>query len=99
MTARSAEGAGHNLFLAVKGGHNRKHHNHKDVGNFLVYNEGKPVLIGVGAGTYTAKNSSPQRYDIWTMQSAYHNLPTLDSVMQGYGGEYAARVIEYAVDD
>ena len=44
--------------------------------------------------TYTQKTFSPQRYEIWTMQSAWHNLPTFDGVMQEAGAQYAASDVE-----
>ena len=43
--------------------------------------------------SYTKKTFSPQRYEIWTMQSAWHNLPTFDGVQQLPGAEYAAREV------
>ena len=52
-----------------------------------------------GSETYTAKTFSAQRYDIWTMQSAYHNCPTIDGVMQAAGREYAASDVSYEADD
>jgi hypothetical protein len=98
MTARSKEGSPEGLFLAAKGGHNNESHNHNDVGNFVVYIHGKPVLIDTGVEPYTAQNSGPRRYEIWTMQSAHHNLPTVDGVMQQAGAERAARDVAYAAD-
>jgi len=77
--------------LAVKGGHNGESHNHNDVGSVTLYKDGRPFLIDVGVETYTAKTFSPKRYDIWTMQSAFHNLPTFGEVMQSDGQEFAAR--------
>jgi hypothetical protein len=85
--------------LAAQGGHNGKSHNHNDVGNFLVYADGVPAIIDVGVETYTAKTFSPQRYDIWTMQSAYHNCPTIDGVMQSAGREFAATEVNYQADN
>lgn len=99
MTARSVPNSNEGLYLAVKGGHNREHHNHNDVGNFIVYTNGLPAIIDVGAGTYTAKNSGPDRYDIWNMHSGYHNLPTINAIRQGYGEEFAARVLDYKTND
>ena len=99
MTARSIEGSSEGLYLAVKGGHNREHHNHNDVGNFIIYTDGLPAIIDAGVGTYTRQNSGPNRYDIWTMKSGYHNLPTLNSIHQGYGREFAADVISQSSDD
>ena len=99
MAARSKEGSAEGLYLAAKGGHNNESHNHNDVGNFIVYYNGQPVLIDAGVGTYTRKTFSDQRYEIWTMQSAYHNLPTINGVMQHEGREFAARDVRYHADD
>jgi hypothetical protein len=77
--------------LAVKGGNNGESHNHNDVGSVTLYKHGRPFLIDVGVETYTAKTFSPQRYDIWTMQSAFHTLPSFGGVMQRDGAAFAAR--------
>ncbi|MCO5732338.1 heparinase II/III family protein [Rhizobium sp. SSA_523] len=77
--------------VAVKGGNNGESHNHNDVGSLTVYKNGRPLLIDVGVETYTAKTFSPRRYDIWTMQSAYHNVPSFGEVMQADGEAFAAR--------
>ncbi len=88
MTAREP-------FVAFKGGHNGESHNHNDVGSFIVYAEGEPLLIDPGVGEYTSKTFSKQRYDIWTMQSDYHNLPNINGCSQRDGKQYAARVVNY----
>jgi len=98
MTARSKAGSREGLYLAAKGGHNAESHNHNDVGNFIVYADGEPVLVDVGVETYTAKTFSDRRYEIWTMQSAFHNLPTIGGVMQREGRAFAARDVRYAAD-
>ncbi len=95
MAARSVEGSIHGLYVAAKGGHNAESHNHNDVGNFIVYADGIPAIIDVGVETYTAKTFSDQRYEIWTMQSAFHNLPTINGIMQKNGREYEAKGIRY----
>lgn len=94
LTARSKE-----YFLAVKGGHNNESHNHNDIGNFIVYYDGYPVLIDVGVETYTKKTFSNHRYEIWTMQSSYHNLPEINGVAQRNGEEYRATDVRYSNDD
>ena len=81
--------------LAVKGGDNDDSHNHNDVGSFNIYKDGKPLFIDVGVESYTKKTFSPQRYEIWTMQSQYHNLPVFDGIMQKDGPEYAAGDVNY----
>ncbi len=99
MAARVREGSADGLYLAAQGGHNAESHNHNDVGNFLVYADGQPAIVDVGVETYSAKTFSPQRYEIWTMQSAFHNLPTIDGVMQSAGRQFAATNVEYRADD
>lgn len=78
------------LFLAAKAGDNADSHNHNDVGSFTVYKDGQPLLIDVGVETYCKKTFSPQRYEIWTMQSSYHNLPQINGCMQQPGEAYRA---------
>ena len=95
MAARSAEGSAAGLYVAAFGGHNAQSHNHNDVGNFIVYADGKPVLVDVGVETYTAKTFGARRYEIWTMQSAYHNLPTINGVMQKDGAAFRARDVRH----
>ncbi|MEN6608364.1 MAG: heparinase II/III family protein, partial [Bryobacteraceae bacterium] len=98
MAARAKEGSVEGLYIAAQGGHNDESHNHNDVGNFVVYSDGKPVVIDVGVETYTARTFSPDRYKIWTMQSAYHNLPTIDGIMQNAGRKFEARDVSHRAD-
>jgi hypothetical protein len=84
--------------LAVKAGDNGDSHNHNDTGSVTLYKDGRPVLIDVGVESYTRKTFSPRRYEIWTMQSAWHNLPTFDGVMQEAGAAFAARDVTVAFE-
>ncbi|WP_035776070.1 heparinase II/III domain-containing protein [Butyrivibrio sp. VCB2001] len=61
---------------AAKAGDNADSHNHNDVGSFTIYKKGKPLIIDLGVGTYTRETFSDRRYEIWTMQSQFHNVPT-----------------------
>lgn len=76
--------------LAVKAGGNGDNHNHNDTGSLTLYKNGRPLLVDIGVESYTQKTFSPQRYEIWTMQSGYHNLPTLDGLDQQDGAQYHA---------
>ena len=98
-TARRRAGSTEGFYFAALGGHNAESHNHNDVGNFVVYLDGNPVLIDVGVENYTAKTFSALRYEIWTMQSAFHNLPTINGVMQAAGRQYEARDVGFHADD
>jgi Heparinase II/III-like protein len=76
--------------LAVKAGDNNDSHNHNDTGSFTIYKNRKPFLIDVGVESYSKKTFSNRRYEIWTMQSSYHNLPEIDHTMQMDGANYRA---------
>ena len=95
MAARSEDGSSDGLYLAAKGGHNDESHNHNDIGNFIVYKNGRPMIIDVGVETYSRKTFSKERYTIWTMQSPYHNLPTVNGVMQKEGRNFQARDVSH----
>ncbi|MBQ8606008.1 MAG: heparinase II/III family protein [Clostridia bacterium] len=82
------------FYLAAKGGHNKENHNHNDVGSFITFCENNPVLVDAGVGTYTKFTFSSRRYEIPAMQSAYHNLPLVNGVMQQDGIEFAADKFE-----
>ena len=90
MTARRGK-----AFVAVKGGHNGESHNHNDVGSFIVYMDGEPLFIDPGVGEYTAKTFSNSRYEIWTMQSGYHNLPQINGIDQKDGKDFSAKVVNH----
>lgn len=99
MAARAKGGSPRGLYVAAHGGHNAESHNHNDVGDFIVYADGAPAIIDIGVESYTRKTFSPQRYEIWTMRSDWHNLPTIGGVVQKPGIEAAARDVEYSADD
>lgn len=90
VTARTKAGSDAGLFLAVQGGNNGESHNHNDVGNFIIYANGNPVIVDAGVGTYTAQTFSSKRYELWNMQSQWHNCPTINGVMQKDGKEFKA---------
>lgn len=93
--ARDFKGKSNGFFFAAKGGHNQESHNHNDVGSCILYYNVRPLLIDAGVGTYTRQTFGPERYTIWTMQSGYHNLPTINGVDQKNGKEFAARGQQY----
>ena len=99
MTLRETPNSEKGLFLAAKGGHNEVSHNHNDIGNFLVYHDGEPVIIDFGVGTYTKQTFSADRYKLWTMRSSYHNIPTFNGVEQKNGRCFEATNVKYDVAD
>lgn len=76
--------------LAIKAGDNNDSHNHNDTGSITLYKNGQPILVDIGVETYNAKTFSGDRYSIWTMQSGYHNLPTINGMDELAGASYCA---------
>lgn len=91
LTARETAGSSEGLFLSVKGGHNDESHNHNDVGSVLVAVDGHPALVDAGVSHYTREHFGPRRYEIWTMRSDYHNVPSVDGFEQLAGADHRAR--------
>lgn len=87
------------FYLVAKGGHNGESHNHNDVGNYIIYHNGSPLVVDVGVGTYRRETFDSRRYTIWTMQSAYHNLPIVNNTMQSAGKIYGASEVKYTCTD
>ena len=99
MTAREKANTSAGMYVAVLAANNGRSHSHNDTGSFIVFQDGEPVTIDVGVETYNAKTFSANRYKIWTMQSAYHNLPTVGGVMQHDGPGYRATDHKYESND
>jgi hypothetical protein len=95
MAVRDKEGTADGFYVAAKGGHNAEAHNHNDVGSFVVYYNGQPLLVDVGRGTYTARTFNNRRYEIWFNRSDYHNLPTVNGMDQFPAIEYKAANVSY----
>lgn len=95
MVAREQGGTPDGLYLAAKGGHNAESHNHNDVGNFIIYVDGRPAIVDAGVETYTAQTFSSRRYELWTMQSSFHNLPSVNGVQQCPGAGFCAHDVVY----
>jgi hypothetical protein len=89
--ARDKEGSTSGFFFGAKGGFNAESHNHNDVGSCLMYFDGNPCLIDLGREEYVAKTFSSRRYEIWTMQSGYHNLPVINGTEQKDGARFRAK--------
>lgn len=83
------------FFFATKGGYNNESHNHNDSGTFSLYLNTIPIFIDAGVGTYTRQTFSNERYNIWTMQSNFHNLPMINGLPQRFGSEYKATKVKF----
>lgn len=86
--------SGEGLTFVGIGGNNGVSHNHNDVGSFMLFADNIPVFIDVGVGTYTSKTFSSARYEIWNMQSQWHNLPLINGAMQAAGKTFKATSVQ-----
>ena len=86
------------MTLCCKGGHNGESHNHNDVGSFMLYVDDQPEIVDAGNMVYTAKTFSDQRYTLWNVRAAYHNLPMIGNHEQQPGREYAADGVQCLPD-
>jgi len=95
LTARENEGSARGLFLSIKGGNNAESHNHNDVGNFVIYKDGTPLIVDAGVGIYTQQTFSANRYQLWNTQSEWHNCATINGVMQQAGASFKATAVTF----
>ncbi len=96
VIARSKEGSKEGFYFGVKGGDNNEFGNQNDAGNFILYANGKPLIVDPGSIEKTAKSIDKERYTIWANQSAWHNLPTINGQMQKAGSNFRATGLNHS---
>jgi hypothetical protein len=78
---------------AIKGGHNEEHHNHNDVGSFVIARGDRAVLVDPGLEIYTKRTFSDQRYVSKVLNSYGHSVPVVAGELQQPGRKFAAKVV------
>ena len=81
---RNSEG----FTLAAKGGNNKESHNHNDVAQFILFNNDEPVIIDIGAPTYTRDVFGENRYKVFPINGTWHSIPVVNGYAQKEGIEY-----------
>jgi hypothetical protein len=100
VVARTKQNSNEGFFFGVRGGSNNEVGNQNDAGNFILYTNGKPLVIDPGDVNKTAKsNDNSDRYSIWANQSAWHNLPTINGRMENSGANHRATGFQYSSND
>ncbi|MFQ3678319.1 MAG: heparinase II/III family protein [Fimbriimonadaceae bacterium] len=87
------------LAVAFKGGHNDEHHNHNDVGSYVVAYRGRAVLVDPGRENYTVRTFSARRYDSNLINSFGHPVPVVAGRLQSTGRAAAATVLRHSFSD
>jgi len=93
LISRPGPNSSSRLAVALKGGHNQEHHNHNDVGSFVVVLDDEPLLIDPGGEIYTARTFSSRRYESDVLNSFGHPVPIVAGKLQETGRQSQGRVI------
>ena len=93
LVCRPAPGSACLMGAALKGGHNAEHHNHNDVGSYVVVVGDRPVLLDPGAETYTARTFSAKRYESKLLNSFGHPVPVIAGQLQKEGRKSEAKIL------
>ena len=100
LICRPAQQAGPGrLGVALKGGHNAEHHNHNDVGTFIVVVDDQPVLVDPGTEVYTARTFSTRRYESNVLNSFGHPVPRVAGQLQKTGKQAHGEIVQREFTD
>jgi hypothetical protein len=99
LICRPALNSSCRLAVALKGGHNNEHHNHNDVGSFVVVLGDEPLLLDPGAEVYTARTFSGRRYESNVLNSFGHPVPIVAGNLQQTGSRARGKVIRHEFTD
>jgi hypothetical protein len=80
------------LAAALKGGSNGEHHNHNDVGSFVVVVGKELLLVDPGSEVYTRRTFSNRRYDSKVLNSWGHSVPVVAGTLQTTGRQAYGKV-------
>jgi hypothetical protein len=80
--------------IAAKGGHNDEHHNHNDLGSFILNVDGVPLITEIGAPEYTRDFFRAEtRYSFLAARSLGHSLPVINGQEQAVGRDFKAKIL------
>ena len=99
LISRPGANSSSQLAVALKGGHNNEHHNHNDVGSFVVVLGDKPLLLDPGGEIYTARTFSSRRYESNVLNSFGHPVPVVAGKLQQTGSKARARIVSQNFTD
>jgi hypothetical protein len=94
LISRPGPGSSSRMGVALKAGHNAEHHNHNDVGSFVVVLGNKPLLLDPGGEIYTARTFSGRRYESNVLNSFGHPVPVVAGKLQRTGAQARGRITQ-----
>ena len=93
LICRPAANSTSRLAVALKGGNNAEHHNHNDVGSFVLVLGDRPLLLDPGGEVYTARTFSSRRYESNVLNSFGHPVPLVAGKLQRTGRQASGRIV------
>jgi hypothetical protein len=84
--------------VGAKAGHNGEHHNHNDVGSFIVHRGGTFFLTDPGAPVYSAQTFNHRRYESIFCNSFGHSVPVIGGRSQSTGRRFAGTLRAEGLD-
>jgi hypothetical protein len=99
LICRPAANSASHLAVALKGGNNNEHHNHNDVGSYVVVLDDRPLLPDPGGEVYTARTFSDRRYESKVLNSFGHPVPLVAGKLQRTGAQAQAQVVQQDFTD
>lgn len=84
--------------FAAKGGRNNEPHNHKDIGHFIVYADGRFILDDLGWPEYDGDYFGEKRYENLCASSFGHSVPIFGDRGQAEGGGRRGRLLKAEKD-
>jgi len=87
------------MAVAIKGGDNAEHHNHNDVGTFIVVIGKTAVLLDPGPEVYTSRTFSSKRYESKLLSSYGHPVPIVAGDLQKSGRNARGQVLKTEFTD
>ncbi|MFA6961599.1 MAG: heparinase II/III family protein [Opitutaceae bacterium] len=85
--------------VSFKGGHNDEHHNHNDLGSYVVAAGRYTLLLDPGMEQYTSRTFSSRRYESRVLSSYGHPVPVVAGRLQSAGRRFAAEVVSKSYSD
>lgn len=99
LICRPPPGATTPFAASLKGGHNAEHHNHNDVGSFILVLGDRLPVCDPGSEVYTARTFSAKRYDSDVLNSSGHAVPVVAGQLQKTGADARGQVLRTRFTD
>lgn len=100
VVAHGRDVRGHGWDFAAKAGHNAEHHNHNDLGSFILNIDGQRFLTEIGAPEYVKAFFLPgERYTFLAARSLGHSVPVINGREQIEGRDRSSTVEEAVLRD